>query len=525
MRGAKRAILHLWRRKGQSAVMLSVLTLICTMLLLSTLFVRATQRSIRDLQDRLMASFALARDTTNEELFDNSVAPDNYDAYYTGPQLDEALLEYILSVDGVTDFNWERELSLNSFLLMDLQLVPGENARALETGDYVQSYSQGGLLKVDRLQQLYSTTFDVNTNTALNRYFTSGQFSLTQGRHIASEDASKAMICKDVADRNNLAVGDTFQIAVTAWNTLDVDMQTRESLTQEDFERLRQTCVKGPYTLEIVGIYDVMLPSTGRFDGVDAEHLMPENQILVDWTTGRTMMQDRVDVGAGGVLDQHLYQQMAFRVEDPALLEAIMQQIQQEQPQTRLFAWQTNAGTYTASVAPLAWLGNMMRVAAFAIAVLGIVLLLLVCLLWNRERLRETAICIAAGVPKRSMVCQMLLESSILVLIAAVISVAPAFWAGQKVEEEFLTYAAQESGQEELLVEDYDRYAQVTSFDAWKMFVTYRNMTPEKLELELTPALFIAQLCVMLAVAAAAILFANAWILRMKPKTLLACAA
>ena len=528
MQAFSRAKLHLERKWKKSLILLLVLTVISTLLLSTMLLAGGASAGIDDLQLRLMASFALQKDTTNGDLYHNEVIDALHDThsmagYYSGPVLDEELLSYVESVDGVSFSNWEKELYLNSFRLFDTTLVPGTNARDIASGDYAASRGLGGLTLADHLSGTQSTTFSMNTNTALNRYFTSGQFSLVQGRHLTDEDTFCVMISRDLAEQNGYVLGDTIPIAITQWEAV-IDEQY-ESLTEQDYDRLSHEFLYGPYDLQIVGIYDVMLEARATDHGMEAEVFMPENQLLIDWNTGLLMQEDREDFvrsQGGQILYDDLYfEQMAFSVEDPSVLQDVMEHIKSERPETSLFSWQTNAGTYTASTAPLSWMRKLMLIASAIVILSGILILCLVIALWNRARRREAAVCIAIGVTKWGMLAQFLIEGFALAMCAVLLRILPSMGISSLMEENLLSQASVYSGQEELLQEDYNRYDYVTSFDTWKMFTTYRNMTPEDLSMDLSMQTLGILTCMMLLATFVSIVLANFNTWRLRPKELL----
>ena len=121
----KRAILYLKRKKGRAVAMLLLLFLMSCSVLVGISFKRSTEKEIERLRQSLTSGFLLKVDTRNEmyfKTFDDGMEIERYD--YAGPMITEEMIEKILSLDGVTDYN----VDLLTPAWTNLKLRPGLNA-------------------------------------------------------------------------------------------------------------------------------------------------------------------------------------------------------------------------------------------------------------------------------------------------------------------------------------------------------------------------------------------------------------
>ena len=57
----------------------------------------------------------------------------------------------------------------------------------------------------------HRTPYQAVLNSSLDTRFLNGTYKLEEGRHIKSDDSYVALISKELADKNNLSVGDTIE--------------------------------------------------------------------------------------------------------------------------------------------------------------------------------------------------------------------------------------------------------------------------------------------------------------------------
>lgn len=467
----RRAVLYLFRKTKQTCIQLLVLSIICVVVLTSIMMIHGVREAMLNMSKQLMSSFSVCRDPANAELYDyDRVSQKDSVGFYSGPRLDEDMLNTIIENKNIVDYNWEKENGLGPFSLLEQELVPGKADQWLREGNEQW-------LKTDLQELRVRPLFDSNNDTSLNRYFKSGQFMLVEGRHITNNDRFAVIVSEDYAKYNQIELEDTISIGITEWDAFKVDFQY---YTDNEFSSMRSQIVSGPYDLTVIGIYKIMLPWSGAYeDGLDNEQNMPQNLLFVDRYTGDMMADVRKDLDLNTVFHDEEFQEMDFTVKDPGLLEKTIQELEDRIPEGELLKWETNEGTYTATTAPLVWLSKAILLGLAGIMILIIVILVLMNVFMLRTRMREMAVMMSNGMNKGKIVFQMILEKIILVVLAIALAILPSLFLGKLIVQKAIPVAAEQSGQEELLNDDYNRYEMVDMFEKQRFFTVYRDLSPE----------------------------------------------
>ncbi|MGI6005390.1 MAG: hypothetical protein ACOX88_08275 [Christensenellales bacterium] len=125
---------------------------------------------------------------------------------------------------------------------------------------------------------------------------------------------------------------------------------------------------------------------------------------------------------------------------------------------------------------------------------------------------------VTMGIPKKSILVQYLIEGTLVALFAILLMVLPAKALGSTLDRELMSYAVEESGQQEMLnVSQNASYANIIDF-----FAEYRNVTPDSVSAGLSVGTIALGAALMLVVTWLSILIANARALLMPPKKVLA---
>lgn len=371
----KRASLYLTRRKGKSLILLAILTVIAALVLLCLAVGNAANTSVDNLRKTMGGYFKIASNT--EKGYLNNVS--------------DALVSDVLAAGGIKDFNG---LDIAYLLADDLELEPG---RFTAQGD--------GKAKLAR--------FLGNRDSSRNEYFVLGYFSLLEGRHISAGDQGKALISKELADRNHLSVGDTFLARLD-------DEQMQEE----------QKAKATSHTLEVAGIYQIdasQITPTSDTAECDRE----ENFIFTDTAFIREvygeLMERAYDVYSDGAL---------FFVENPKELDEIIENLQELSG----YNWEEyvitkNNKTYEDSAGPLERLSGLVTLMVAVILVISVVMLSLILFLWMRERVYEIGVYLSIGIRKWGIVRQHILENLMVACLAFLVAWGAAALASGGVEK------------------------------------------------------------------------------------------
>ena len=285
---------------------------------------------------------------------------------YNGDFITQEVIDAIDKVDGVTEYNAEREGGYWGSGI-NFEYFPG-------MFDFGNSYNG----------HTSPSSYTVTLNSALNRKFLDGTYTLVEGRHIQKDDSFAVMISKELADKNGLSVGDHISMY-----DLDTDSEN---------------------TFEIVGIFS-------GTEGMSKEAITPEsipaNQGYIDINSYLKMWNETtLELGS---LD--VYIDSAENVED--VLKTI-----QNLPEIKgkTFTFSTDTEDFDLISNPLSSLQKMVNTAVTVIAITGAAVIALLLILWTRGRKKEAGILMAVGRSKVEIVLQFLTENIFIAIPAAAAS-------------------------------------------------------------------------------------------------------
>lgn len=214
-----------------------------------------------------------------------------------------------------------------------------------------------------------SGSISANTASAWNQNFTSGILTLTDGRHITEDDKRVALVSREMAEENNLQVGDKLSFADPV------------------------------ATVKIIGIY--------------------ESDPSMEFDTD-TIFTDLCAYGSD-------IERVDFFVTDPANLETVMGQIDGD------FIIQANTAEYDTISTQLATIGRLTTVLIIAAIVVSTIVLLLILAMRIRVRIHEVVVFLAMGISKGHILAQFLIETWMILLFSMVISCPISYLATEQI--------------------------------------------------------------------------------------------
>lgn len=362
MRAHHRAFLYVTRKAGKSILLLFTLSVIMGLFLFSVSIRFASEHAASQLRDSLGGYFKLVPNYQNRGEVVN--------------QIDQELMNRLAEFDEIRDAN---AMDICYMDVLNLSLNPGK-------------------FSAENDEKANMTRILGNTSSGLHEYFSLGIFELVEGVHIGESDTRKALISSELAQRNQLKVGDHFVI----------------STSEEDISK---GSLKKTYELEIAGLFSEK-QQTSSVASQTPECDIQLNFIFTDLFTTQQIMQDmqpgRKQVYSGGAI--------CF-VKDPEKLEEVVLTIEasgmMDQELTKLTV---NNAAYQSSMEPLHRLSNMSLVMLVVIIILGVILLTLILTLWERDRIREAGILLSFGILKRNIWWQRFMECSSIFIVSLIIS-------------------------------------------------------------------------------------------------------
>lgn len=397
----RRAMLYLRRRKGRTILMLILIFVMASFILLGTVLKINVSREIQDIKSKLNNSFIL-EPPFDDPQFRKYISDDIYT--YDGPQVTDEMLESILSVEGVDDYNLQYPYS---FVWADVELIPGLDANLANDPSEGMSKEQ---IDIETKQTFLFTCF----NGELDTSFRNGSLTITEGRNITQDDRYVAVISDTLAQRNGLSVGDT--IAISA-------MDTVLSEDGEDGYGYGVLCGDA-FELEIIGLFHANFTQnndpTYTFEGS-----FIENDIYTDVTSGAKCNENQISYSPVDYSDEDSefrYNRITFFVNDPGRLDEIIQEVENLNDWDSRLVIQKDSSSYSATIKPLKYI-SLLSWILLGVGVIGSLIILSLLIKMNiTERKREIGILLSLGISRKKIIAQFIMEYLTISAIGLVIT-------------------------------------------------------------------------------------------------------
>ena len=381
--------------------MFCLLLLMSFSILIGSSIQKSAEKELDRLKKSMASGFILKADTDNE-LYQGA---GKYGIVYNGPRISEEMIGKIVSLDGIEDYMVE----VWDVVYTDLNLRPGAYTAAEPDPEPDMNaplpYTEEHLALHRHTTYMYPCR-----NGELHKNFRTGALSIEYGRNIEEGDRGKAVISDWLAKENHLSVGDT------------ITLEIKEGSCEPTSNPLKTW--GNPVKAEIVGLFRVNFSQASSDATSEACYI--ENIIYTDMDTSDKMQEAFVGHPYyEDAMEYHnQYVTVEFLVEDPAQIDAIIQQMK-ELPDLDLtnMELEIDDTAYRASARPY----RQIRVFAMLLLALGLcgmgIVLFLTLKLWMQGRKKEIAVLYSIGMKKRGIRHQMLAEC----LLVSAVALALAF--------------------------------------------------------------------------------------------------
>lgn len=354
----KRAQLYIVRKKGKSILLFMLLLVMSTFILTALAFGSASENARLTLQKSLDGSFTIGFDYTENNPYLKVENVDGGTIIYSTQQIASKLVEKIRGIGGVAGCSASVEsLAVFPELKLFNGTIPIEE-------EFRQSSKTLGTWKSEELLK-----------------FTSGQLTLSEGRHIVPEDKNKTMISKDLADKNGLKIGDMIKTG-------------------------------SGIRLEIVGLF-----SPKEVEGVNVSvtaYDKLQNLMICD-IAAMVAMEDGPAISG--------FDTLTVAVENPQNMDSIISKVKEiKDVDWRGFSIISDNSDFEKAAAPLKQLSNLISGILIVGVIVSIVILSLILTMWARGRIHETGILLSAGISKLSVLAQYAAEVLMLAMAAFLFS-------------------------------------------------------------------------------------------------------
>lgn len=308
---------------------------------------------------------------------------------------------YVVKENVSEDYDEETGITTNNFLMYSTVQFTPENIAAIKgvSGVKYCSARQDNLLPFDGLS-LFTGTISTDAkyqgytkalgvcNTEDDELFTTGTLTLADGRHISVSDTHVAIISQDLAEKNELKIGDYL---------------TAHSYSVED-----QGFTGPEIKVQIIGLFTPNLVE--QFGETITTYDKIQNRVFVDLQTSKEIDGGEINYGFSALhvtIDDP--QDMARVVADVKTLPGI---------DWNAFTVEVDNETYESAAAPLATLNELVVTLLVVIIVVSAIILALILTLWTKTRIHEIGVFLSVGIRKSTIIGQYLIEVLLIAVLA-----------------------------------------------------------------------------------------------------------
>ena len=356
-----RALKYCWRQRLRSFLLLLTFTLLSTTVLIAISSEKAVEQGTKQIKETVGASVRIELDTNNQANYGSAEDFGNGASGYTynGDFITEKIVDKISKLENVI----------------------GYNAKSSEGYWGVpKSFSPFPAMVTEGL----ATPYQAVLNSSLDTRFLNGTYKLEEGRHIKADDFYVALISKELADKNNLSVGDTI-----------------EFITETDID-ITDT------TFKIIGIFS---GTEGMSKSAITPSDIPANLGYIDMNS----LSELYDSEGYDFLDVYTH--------TPEEAKELMETIKNlPEVKGKTFTFNLNSEDFDLVSTPLSSFGSMVDTTVFVLTIIGVLIVVLLLLLWTRGRKKEIGILLAVGRSKVEIVGQFLTENILITFLSIIVS-------------------------------------------------------------------------------------------------------
>ena len=348
-----RAILYTVRKWKKTLLIFCLLLSITTLVLSGLAIVDAQEEQAEEVRGTTGASFTVERDISTGGWTSG---------YSTQEFMTDDMIKEIAAVDSIAGYDAS---------LITLPRFFNDKGEAFVTVENFSYYCYGSY------------------NSQYHELFLSGRFELVEGKHITDDMSNGVIISKELADRNNLKVGDTVTgIYYPENNTPAVDM-------------------------EIVGLFDIVADkddAVNMYD--DSSYYDYSNYVFCSMEAAKGLIKGWGEDG-DGISEAYYY------VSDAAQLDSVIKEVQGiSSVNWNNYKITSNDEVYQNISSSLSDTGTLITTLIVVITVVSMVLIILILSMSVRSRKREMGILLAVGIAKPSVILQYILETALIAVVA-----------------------------------------------------------------------------------------------------------
>jgi putative ABC transport system permease protein len=220
-------------------------------------------------------------------------------------------------------------------------------------------------------------SFEATNNTKRNILFSSRVFTIKEGKNIEENDKNSIIVHEEFAKQNNLKLGDEVNL---------------ELLDIEESGKIKS------HKFKIIGIFSGKKQET--YTGLSSD--FSENMVFVDYSTSQEILNKSEN---NKIANKILMYSSSAESTDLALNKLKELKIDESK-----YFVQKDSNAFEESLESVSGIKHMIKIMTYSIMLGGMVVLLLILILWLRERIYEIGIFLSIGTSKIQIIMQFIFE-------------------------------------------------------------------------------------------------------------------
>ena len=231
-------------------------------------------------------------------------------------------------------------------------------------------------------------SLEATNNTKRNILFSSGVFTIKEGKNIEENDKNSIIVHEEFAKQNNLKLGDEVDLEL-------LDLEKSEEIKSHKFK--------------IIGIFSGKKQET--YTGLSSD--FSENMVFVDYSTSQEILNKSEN---NKIANKILMYSSSAESTDLALNKLKELKIDDSK-----YFVEKDSNAFEESLESVSGIKHMIKIMTYSIMLGGIIVLSLILILWLRERIYEIGIFLSIGTSKIQIIMQFIFEL-IFISIPSIIS-------------------------------------------------------------------------------------------------------
>lgn len=231
-------------------------------------------------------------------------------------------------------------------------------------------------------------SLEATNNTKRNILFSSGVFTMKEGKNIEENDKNSIIVHEEFAKQNNLKLGDEVELEL-----LDIEKSGKTK----------------SHKFKIIGTFTGKKQET--YTGLSSD--FSENMVFVDYSTSQQILNKSEN---NKIANKILMYSSSAESTDLALNKLKELKIDESK-----FFVEKDSNAFEESLESVSGIKHIIKIMTYSIMLGGMVVLLLILILWLRERIYEIGIFLSIGISKIQIIMQFIFEL-IFISIPSIIS-------------------------------------------------------------------------------------------------------